>query len=85
MKSMLMYMKYGQGKRHNLNILNQTIFVGKYYAMFSAENEKLQNQVITKKNAKTIKVAPAALELEAQELLQKWETGDMKCANFGNR
>jgi arginyl-tRNA synthetase len=63
MKSMLMYMRHGNGETPESSGEKPDHFVGKYYAMFSAESEKSEE-------------AKAALETSAQELLQKWEAGD---------
>ena len=64
MKSMLMYMKYGQDikgkwKTPRSEKIKPDHFVGRYYSMFA--EEVLKNPL---------------LDAEAQELLQKWEAGD---------
>ncbi len=64
MKSMLMYSKHGNGETPEQTKEKSDHFVGRYYAMFEKENqEKKEDQ-------------PTPLELEAQELLRKWEAND---------
>jgi arginyl-tRNA synthetase len=65
MKSMLMYMQFGNAETPEKAGMKSDHFVGKFYAMFEGENQK-------QKNGEEI----TALEKEAQELLQKWEAGD---------
>jgi arginyl-tRNA synthetase len=71
MKSMLMYQKHGAGQTPESANEKPDHFVGKFYAMFEQENQKI------KKGEE-----PTALELEAQELLQKWEANDSEVRNL---
>lgn len=63
MKSMLMYMKFGNGETPESAGLKPDHFVGKYYQMFSSVSDADDAQ-------------KEQLEAEAQELLRKWESGD---------
>ncbi len=65
MKSMLMYMKHGNGETPESAGMKPDHFVGKYYVMFEKENSEQK---------KDEEASP--LENEAQELLQKWEAND---------
>ena len=72
MKSMLMYLKYGNGKTPESEKIKPDHFVGKYYQMF----------------AKEAAVSPEAekqLLEEAQSLLQKWEAGDLEVRKVWQR
>ncbi len=63
MKSVLMYLKYGQEKKPQDEGLKSDHFVGKFYTMFgvkAAESEQAETELME----------------EAQELLRKWEAGD---------
>ncbi len=63
MKSVLMYIKNGEGKTPESENIKPDHFVGKFYLMFSEQASKSEQ-------------AEKQLLLEAQELLQKWEAGD---------
>jgi len=63
MKSVLMYMKFGQGKTPESEKVKPDHFVGRFYQMFAAEAAKSE-------------AAEKELLEEAQTLLQKWEAGD---------
>lgn len=65
MKSILMYQKYGANQTPEEAGLKSDHFVGKFYAMFG------------QKAAESEAVEQALLE-EAQELLRKWEDGDVE-------
>ncbi len=64
MKSMLMYLKHGNGETPESEGEKPDHFVGRFYAMFEKENQKKVDD------------KPTPLEEEAQELLRKWEAGD---------
>ena len=63
MKSMLMYQKYGEGKTPQSENLKSDHFVGKFYSMFAEKSAESD-------------VVKESLEIEAQEMLRKWESGD---------
>ncbi|MCF6350977.1 MAG: arginine--tRNA ligase [Flavobacteriaceae bacterium] len=75
-KSMLAWERYGKGETPKSTALKGDKLVGKYYVKFDQEYKKeiaaLVAKGIDEKEAK--KQAP--ILLEAQQMLQKWETGD---------
>ncbi|MBL7923288.1 MAG: arginine--tRNA ligase [Bacteroidia bacterium] len=75
-KSMLAWLKKGNGETPESTGMKGDHLVGKYYVefdrMYKAETEMLVAQGIGEEEAK--KKAP--LMLEAQEMLRKWENGD---------
>ena len=75
-KSMLAWQKFGHGETPESSGLKGDHLVGKYYVLFDkaykAEQEALLAQGKTEEEAK--KQAP--LIMEAQAMLQAWETGD---------
>lgn len=70
MKSMLMYIKFGNGETPQSAGVKGDHFVGKYYVMFEQENQE------QKGSASYIPEGLTPLEKEALDLLQKWEAGD---------
>ncbi len=81
-KSMIAWQKFGNGETPESSGLKGDHFVGKYYVTFANEVKKeietLTNKGIDEKEAK--KQAP--LQLEAQEMLRKWEAGDEEVLNL---
>jgi arginyl-tRNA synthetase len=74
-KSMVAYMKHGNGETPESTGLKGDALVGKYYVMFS----KLHESQITDREVKN----PSSPILEkAQELLKKWEEGDEETVNL---
>lgn len=77
-KSMLAWQKWGNGETPESSGLKGDHLVGKYYVIFDKEYKKQiedlkadgQTEDDAKKNAPLIK--------EAQEMLQKWEAGDLE-------
>ena len=63
MKSMLMYMRHGEGATPESAGVKGDHFIGKFYQMFGAESAVSET-------------AKEELEAAAQGLLQKWEAGD---------
>ncbi len=77
-KSMLAWQKFGNGETPESSGMKGDHLVGKYYVIFDKEYKKqiaeLVAQGIEEEEAK--KQAP--ILLEAQEMLQKWEEGDLE-------
>lgn len=81
-KSMLAWQKFGNGETPQSTGEKGDHLVGKYYVLFDKEYKKQidelkaagQTEDEAKKNAPVIK--------EAQEMLQKWETGDAEVINL---
>ncbi len=81
-KSMVAWLKYGEGKTPESTGLKGDKLVGNYYVKFDQEYKKeietLKAQGKTEDEAK--KQAP--ILLEAQEMLRKWEAGDQDTVNL---
>jgi len=75
-KSMLAWLKYGNGETPESSGMKGDHLVGKYYVVFDQhykqEQKELVEQGLTEDEAKD----KAPLILEAREMLRKWEAGD---------
>ena len=75
-KSMLAWLKYGNGETPESSGMKGDHLVGKYYVVFDQhykqEQKELMEQGVTEDEAKD----KAPLILEAREILRKWEAGD---------
>ena len=75
-KSMLAWLKYGEGETPDGSGMKGDHLVGKYYVVFDQhykqEQKELVEQGLTEDEAKE----KAPLILEAREMLRKWEAGD---------
>ena len=75
-KSMLAWLKYGEGETPESSGMKGDHLVGKYYVVFDQhykqEQKELMEQGLTEDEAKE----KAPLILEAREMLRKWEAGD---------
>ena len=75
-KSMLAWLKYGEGETPEGSGMKGDHLVGKYYVVFDQhykqEQKELVEQGLTEDEAKE----KAPLILEAREMLRKWEAGD---------
>ena len=84
-KSMLAWLKFGQGETPETSGMKGDHLVGKYYVEFDkhykAEMRQLQEQGMSEEEA--AKKAP--LMLEAQEMLRKWEQGDEEVRALWNK
>ena len=77
-KSMLAWLKYGDGETPESSGMKGDHLVGKYYVVFDQhykqEQKELMEQGLTEDEAKE----KAPLILEAREMLRKWEAGDQE-------
>jgi arginyl-tRNA synthetase len=77
-KSMLAWLKYGNGETPESSGMKGDHLVGKYYVVFDQhykqEQKELVEQGLTEDEAKD----KAPLILEAREMLRKWEAGDQE-------
>jgi len=77
-KSMLAYKEQGQGATPESEKIKSDHFVGKWYVCFSKElkkeAEELKNQGVKKEEADN----QAPVMKKAQEMLRKWEAGDIE-------
>ena len=84
-KSMLAWLKFGQGETPETSGMKGDHLVGKYYVEFDkhykAEMNQLQEQGMSEDEA--AKKAP--LMQEAQEMLRKWEQGDEEVRNLWSK
>ena len=75
-KSMLAWLKYGQGETPETSGMKGDHLVGKYYVEFD-KHYKNQIKELAEQNVPEEEAAKKApLMLEAQEMLRKWERGD---------
>ena len=75
-KSMLAYMKWGNGETPESSGLKGDHLVGKYYVMFEQHYKKEILSLIEKGLTEEEAEREAPLILEAQEILRKWEARD---------
>lgn len=75
-KSMLAYIKFGQGETPESANIKGDHLVGKYYVVFDKEYKKQIETLIQAGKSEEEAEKQAPLLLEAQEMLQKWENGD---------
>ena len=75
-KSMLAWLKFGNGETPASTHMKGDHFVGKYYVLYDkkykAQVEELEKDGVAKEEAERI----APLHVEIQEMLRKWEAGD---------
>lgn len=75
-KSMLAYMKFGNGETPESANIKGDHLVGKYYVTFDQEYKKQIEGLKQTGKSQEDAEKQAPLLLEAQEMLQKWENGD---------
>ncbi len=75
-KSMLAWQKYGNGETPESSGLKGDKLVGKYYVEFDKAYKEETNQLIAQGKTEEEAKKQAAIILEAQEMLRKWEAGD---------
>ncbi|MGJ8594017.1 MAG: arginine--tRNA ligase [Aquaticitalea sp.] len=77
-KSMLAWEKFGNGETPQSTGLKGDKLVGNYYVKFDQEYKNEINELISKGITEEEAKKQAPLILEAQNMLQKWEAGDLK-------
>lgn len=75
-KSMLAWKKFGEGETPQSSGIKGDHFVGKYYVMFDKHYKEEMAPLIESGMSKEEAMQEAPLFKEAQEMLQKWESGD---------
>jgi arginyl-tRNA synthetase len=75
-KSMLAYVKFGQGETPQSAAMKGDHLIGKYYVEFDKRYKKEVNTLKTEGMGEEEAKKKAPLMLEAQEMLRKWEQGD---------
>jgi arginyl-tRNA synthetase len=75
-KSMLAWLKFGNGETPQSSGMKGDHLVGKYYVIFDQKYKEQQKELMAQglSEAEAGKTAPVMME--AQELLRKWEAGD---------
>jgi len=76
-KSMLAWLKYGKGETPESSNLKGDHLVGKYYVLFDKQYKAEINELISIGKTKAEAEKQAPILLEAQEMLRKWEAGDI--------
>jgi len=77
-KSMLAWQKFGNGETPQSSGLKGDHLVGKYYVLFDKEYKKQIEVLIVNGEKENEAKKNAPLIKEAQEMLQKWEAGDLE-------
>lgn len=75
-KSMLAWIKWGNGETPETSGIKGDHLVGKYYVIFDQHYKNEINELVTKGLAPEEAAKKAPLILEAQEMLRKWEAHD---------
>ena len=75
-KSMLAWLRFGNGETPESTGLKGDKLVGNYYVKFDQEYKKQISQLITEGKTEEEAKKQAPLLVEAQEMLLKWEAGD---------
>lgn len=77
-KSMLAWMKWGNGKTPESEGIKGDKFVGDYYVLFDKEYKKQIKGLVDSGLSEEEATNKAPLILEAREILKKWELGDLE-------
>lgn len=77
-KSMLAWLKWGNGETPESSGMKGDHLIGKYYVMFEQFYKAEIMNLVEQGKEKEIAEKEAPLMIEAQEMLRKWETGDEK-------
>ncbi len=77
-KSMLAWQRFGKGATPESTGLKGDKLVGKYYVKFDKEFKKEIKQLIAEGKTEEEAKKSAPILLAAQEMLQKWEAGDLQ-------
>ena len=81
-KTILSWMKWGEGKTPEQCGIKGDKFVGDYYVLFDTEYKKQINELIAEGHDKAYAEVNAPLILEAREILRRWESGDTDILNI---
>ncbi len=77
-KSMLAWQRFGNGETPESTGLKGDKLVGNYYVKFDQEYKKEINALVEGGNSEDEAKKQAPMILEAQQMLQKWEAGDLE-------
>jgi len=81
-KSMLAWVKYGNGETPLSTGIKGDHFVGKYYVKFEQEYKSQMEELVSKGVNEAEARNSAPLMLEAREMLLKWESGDTEVVDL---
>ena len=75
-KSMLAWIKWGEGESPETNNMKGDHLIGKYYVLFDKKHKEEIKDLVHRGYTEDDASNQAPLMIEAQELLQKWESAD---------
>ncbi|MCD4729247.1 MAG: arginine--tRNA ligase [Bacteroidales bacterium] len=75
-KSMLAWIKWGDGETPETNQMKGDHLIGKYYVLFDKKHKEEIEDLVHRGYTEDDAFNQALLMIEAQELLQKWESAD---------
>lgn len=75
-KSMVAWLRYGNGETPESSGMKGDHLVGKYYVVFDQHYKEEQKQLIEGGMSEEMAAQQAPILLEAREMLRKWEAGD---------
>lgn len=75
-KSMVAWLRYGNGETPESSGMKGDHLVGKYYVVFDQHYKEEQKELIEKGLSEDEAAQQAPIMLEAREMLRKWEAGD---------
>ena len=75
-RSMLAWLKFGNGETPDSSGMKGDHLVGKYYVVFDQEYKKQQKELLSQGYSEEEAADKAPLILEAREMLRKWEAND---------
>ncbi len=84
-KSMLAWLKFGQGETPESSGMKGDHLVGKYYVEFDKHYKEEMRQLQQQGMSEEESAKKAPLMIEAQEMLRKWEQGDEEVRNLWNK
>ena len=77
-KSMLAWLKFGNGETPHTNKMKGDFFVGKYYILFEKQFQEEKNELIKKGLKEDEAIENSKLLNEAKEMLIRWENEDVE-------
>lgn len=81
-KSMVAWLRYGNGETPESSGMKGDHLVGKYYVVFDQHYKEEQKELIEKGLSEEEAAQQAPILLEAREMLRKWEAGDETVRNL---
>ncbi|MCR4681201.1 MAG: arginine--tRNA ligase [Bacteroidales bacterium] len=75
-KSMVAWLRYGNGETPETSGMKGDHLVGKYYVVFDQHYKEEQRELVAQGHTEEDAAQQAPIMLEAREMLRKWEAGD---------